>query len=35
MEKASVMQCDVSPETLALKGLPTICCGPPYLMEMR
>lgn len=23
------------PETLALKGLPTMCWGPPYLMEIR
>lgn len=24
-----------SPVTLALKGLPTMCWGPPYLMAMR
>lgn len=23
------------PDTLALKGLPTMCWGPPYLMEIR
>lgn len=23
------------PVTLALNGLPTMCCGPPYLMVMR
>lgn len=27
--------CAVVPETLALNGLPTMCWGPPYLMEIR
>lgn len=24
-----------SPKTLALKGLPTMCWGPPYLIDIR
>lgn len=28
-------QSNIPPETLALKGLPMICWGPPYLIETR